>query len=278
MRKFLQKNGFAVLIVALLLTAAVSITTALMPVDPLTNLAGILATPFRAVATAVTSWAEGVWDYATEYEALKEENEALRLQVAQLEEENREATEALEENERLRALLELREKRSDFVFESATVTGRSVTSWSATLTISKGAAQGIEEGDCVITEAGYLVGVVGEAGTNWSTVVTVIDPDISMGALVFSTGEDGLLEGDLTLMLEGACRLSYLSTDSAIAVGDEVLTSGLGGVYPSGLMIGTVERVETTSSGVELYAVLRPSADLEALEEVFVIKEFDIVE
>ncbi|MCD8383856.1 MAG: rod shape-determining protein MreC, partial [Clostridiales bacterium] len=115
-------------------------------------------------------------------------------------------------------------------------------------------------------------------GLNWATVVTVIDPDTSMGALVFSTGEDGLLEGDLTLMLEGACRLSYLSTDSAIAVGDEVLTSGLGGVYPSGLVIGTVERVETTSSGVELYAVLRPAADLEALEEVFVIKEFDIVE
>ncbi len=123
-----------------------------------------------------------------------------------------------------------------------------------------------------------MVGVVGEAGLNWSTVVTIIDPDISMGALVFSTGEDGLLEGDLTLMLEGSCRLSYLSTDSAIAVGDEVLTSGLGGVYPSGLMIGTVERVELSSSGVELYAVLQPSADLEALEEVFVIKEFDIVE
>lgn len=278
MKDFFRKNGFMVIVAALLLTAAVSIASALLPMDPVTNLLGIVTTPFRAAATAVVSWGQGIWRYATEYEQLQEQVKELELQVAQMEEENREATQALEENERLRALLELREKRRDFVFESAMVTGRTTTSWSATLTISKGTMHGVEEGDCVITETGCLVGVIAEAGLNWSTVTTVIDPNISVGALLFRTGDDGILEGDLTLMTEGKCRLSYLSAQAELVAGDEVLTSGMGGKYPSGLVIGTVEQVCTTSSGVEQYAVLEPAADLDGLAEVFVIKEFEIVE
>lgn len=278
MKDFFRKNGLMVVIAALLLTAAVSIASALMPVNPVTNLLGVLATPFRAASTAVTSWVQGVWRYATEYDDLQNRVQELELQVAQMEEENREAVKAMEENERLRALLELREKRRDFVFESATVTGRTSTSWSSTLTISKGTAHGVEIGDCVITETGSLVGVVSEAGLNWSTVTTLLDPNISVGALIFRTGDDGILEGDLTLMTEGKCRLAYLSAQAQLVSGDEVLTSGMGGKYPSGLVIGAVEQVHTTPSGVEQYAVLQPAADLERLAEVFVIKDFDIVE
>ena len=278
MREFFRKNGIVVIIVALLLTAVVSIGSALLPVSPLANALGVLATPFRAVGTAVTSWGQGVYRYATEYGALQQRVAELELQVARMEQENRQANAALRENERLRQLLELREKRSDFVFESAAVTGRTVTSWSSTLTISKGTAHGVSEGDCVITEAGYLVGVVREAGLNWSTVATVLDPDISIGARAFPTGEDGILEGDLVLMPEGKCRLSYLSAQSELEPGAEVLTSGMGGIYPSGLAIGTVETVDYTPSGAERYAVLKPSAELNRLEEVFVIKDFEIVE
>ena len=278
MREFFRKNGIVVIIVALLLTAVVSIGSALLPVSPLANALGVLATPFRAVGTAVTSWGQGVYRYATEYGALQQRVAELELQVARMEQENRQANAALRENERLRQLLELREKRSDFVFESAAVTGRTVTSWSSTLTISKGTAHGVSEGDCVITEAGYLVGVGREAGLNWSTVATVLDPDISIGARAFPTGEDGILEGDLALMPEGKCRLSYLSAQSELEPGAEVLTSGMGGIYPSGLAIGTVETVDYTPSGAERYAVLKPSAELNRLEEVFVIKDFEIVE
>ena len=278
MREFFRKNGIIVVIAALLLTAAVSIGSALIPMDPLANALGVLATPFRAIDTAVTGWGQGVYRYATEYDALRQRVAELEGQVAQMEQENREANAALRENERLRQLLELREKRTDFVFESAAVTGRTVTSWSATLTISKGTAHGVSQGDCVITETGALVGVVREAGLNWSTVSTVLDPDISLGAQVFSTGEDGILEGDLTLMTEGKCRLSYLSVQSETEKGDQVLTSGMGGIYPSGLVIGTVERVDYLPSGAERYAVLAPAADLDRLEEVFVIKDFQIVE
>lgn len=278
MKDFFRKNGFGVVIGALLLTAVISIGSSIFHVNPIRDLLGILGTPFRAVSTAVYNWGHGVWSYATEYEALQAKVSELERQVAEMEQENREATRALEENERLRELLDLREKRRDFVFESATVTGRTTNSWTATLTVSKGTLHGVEEGDCVITETGALVGVIEQAGTNWATVTTIIDPDISMGALIFRNGEDGILEGDLTLMVEGWSRLSYLNADSELVSGDEVLTSGLGGVYPSGLVVGYVESLHSTPSGVEQYAVIEPAARLDELEEVFIIKEFDIVE
>lgn len=278
MKDFFRKNGLMVVIAALLLTAAVSIASALMPVDPVSNLLGVLATPFRAASTAVTSWVQGVWRYATEYDDLQDRVRALERQAAELEQERREAVQALEENERLRDLLDLREKRRDFVFESAAVTGRTANSWTSTLTISKGTVHGVELGDCVVTETGGLVGVVSEAGLNWSTVTTLLDPNISVGALIFRTGDDGILTGDLTLMTQGKCRLSYLSAQAQLVSGDEVLTSGMGGKYPSGLVVGAVEQVHATPSGVEQYAVLQPAADLERLEEVFVIKDFEIVE
>ncbi len=278
MKDFFRKNGLGLLIAALALTGLISIGSVVLPVNPLSNLLGVLATPFRAAATAVVSWGEGVYRYATEYEALRERVHELEVELAELEAANRAATGALEENERLRALLELRESRRDFVFESATVTGRTSTSWEASLTISKGTAHGVEEGDSVITETGALVGVIAEAGLNWSTVTTVTDPDLSVGALVFRTGDSGILEGDLSLMAEERCRLSYLSAEAALVSGDEVLTSGTGGLYPSGLVIGYVEGMYTDPSGLEQYAVLRPAAELSSLTQVFVIKSFEIVE
>ena len=79
-------------------------------------------------------------------------------------------------------------------------------------------------------------------------------------------------------MTQGACRLSYLSAQAELVSGDEVLTSGTGGLYPSGLVIGYIEGVYTDPSGLEQYAVLRPAADLDALAQVFVINDFEIIE
>ena len=84
-----------------------------------------------------------------------------------------------------------------------------------------------------------------------------------MGALVYRTGDNAILEGDLTLMVDGACKLSYLDSKSQLISGDEVLTSGKGGVYPSGLVVGYVSDVKTTPSGTERYAVVKPAIALD---------------
>lgn len=280
MKKFLRHNGIWVLIIALLLTAGISVGSVFVPnlTGPAAQALGVLGTPFRAVATFVTDKIQGAYDYAFSYRELQDRVRELEGQVAQMEEENRQAQTALEENDRLRELLDLRKAHRDFDFESATVTGRSATSWSSTLTISKGTSCGVQEDMCVVTENGELVGVVSEVGTNWATVTTLIDPNISLGASVVETEDASILTSDLDAMSRGLCRLSYLSSSAQLKEGDQVVTSGLGGVYPSGIDIGRVVEQGTTSSGMERYALVEPAVKLEDLKQVFVVTGFDVVE
>ena len=120
--------------------------------------------------------------------------------------------------------------------------------------------------------------MVSSVGYNWSTVLTIIDTDTELGARIFRTQEVAVAEGDLALMSEGKLKLTYLSADAQLLSGDIITTSGLGGFYPGGLVVGTVDTVRTGDDGLAQYAVLTPSARLDALTEVFVIKSFDIVD
>ena len=115
-------------------------------------------------------------------------------------------------------------------------------------------------------------------GLNWASVDTVLSPNIEMGGQVLRANTAGILEGELALMQEGVLKLSYLPLETTITAGDEVLTSGRGEIYPSGLVVGKVESIHTEPSGMNRYALVRPSVDLDRLIEVFVIKEFDIVD
>ena len=119
------------------------------------------------------------------------------------------------------------------------------------------------------------MGLVSEVGLNWCTVLTVVDTDTSLGAQVYRTKDLGLAVGDFSLMGENRLRLDYLPAGCQLLGGDLVLTSGLGGYYPAGLEIGTVEEVQLSDSGAASYAVLEPSADFDSLVEVFIIKSFE---
>lgn len=279
MREFLQKYGLRLLAVTTACAVLLSVLSYLSATSSiLENAAGVLTYPFRTAATAAAEWVEDKQQYYRDYSALEAENEELRVRVAELEEQARQASADREENALLRELLELREQRRDFVFESAAVIDRQSTNWSSELTLNRGTAHGVEKNDCVVTAEGYLVGVVSKVGYNWCTVLTVIDTDTELGARVFRTQEVALAEGDLALMGEGKLKLSYLSTDAQLLAGDVVTTSGLGGFYPGGLVIGAVESVQMDDDGLTHYAVLTPSAALDEESELFIIKEFDIVD
>lgn len=279
MKDFLRQNGILLLVAAVLLSVALSLGSAVFGgTDPVSNAVNAVATPFRTGVSAVLDWFGGVRDYVLHYDQLHEELDSLRARVAELEDEVRQNEEAAKENEKLRELLDLQQKRADFSFQSARVSERSTDNWSNTLTLSRGSDAGLEVGDCVITETGALVGVLREVGVNWSTVSTVINTTTQLGGIVNRTYSAGVLEGDFTLMGQGKLKLSYLSDSAQLVSGDEVLTSGKGGVYPSGLVVGTVDGVFTDPSGINRYAVVTPTAVLEDLTEVFIITDFDIVE
>ena len=279
MKDFLRQNGILLVIIALLLTILIGVGTAFMGgnADPLSNVVNTVTSPIRNGIAAAADWAEGVYNYVFRYGQIQEELASLRAQVAELEDQVREGQEAAKQNERLWELLDLQAKREDFVFESARVTGRT-SNWDSTLTLSKGSSDGVAVGNCVVTSTGLLVGVVSQVGLNWSTVSTIINTDIEMGGIVTRTYSAGVLEGDFALMGQGRLKLSYLPDSAQLVSGDEVLTSGKGDVYPSGLVVGRVEGVFTDPSGMTRYAVVVPDADLSSLVEVFVIKDFEIQE
>jgi rod shape-determining protein MreC len=278
MKQFFSKHGLWILFTAVILSVMLCVLSALSSSsDFLSNAAGVITYPFRAAGSAVTNWVGELGDHFQDVNALQEENAALRKRIAEMEEANRQATADSEENERLRTLLNLRQQRRDFSFESATVLERSASNWASTLTLSVGTDQSVAVNDCVVDANGYLVGVVTEAGLNWCTVTTILDPSSQLGAMVFRTNEVAVASGELSLLGDNHLRLNYITDGADLLNGDQVVTSGLGGYYPSGLVIGSVQEVKTDSSGLIQYAVLNPMAELSRLTEVFVITDFSIV-
>lgn len=276
MKKFFHENGIWVLIAALLLTAAVTMTSALVPnfTSPLSNVIGIVSSPFQGVTSAFTNWVEGLYNYAFRYDQMAARVEELEQEVSDVRAELRKAQDAQAENEALREALGLVKENTDLTLLDVTVTGGSSTSWESTMTLSKGSNAGIAVGDCVITGTGYLIGVVEQVGTNWSQIITIIDPNIKISSVVYRTGDTVMLESDLAMMEEGKCMLTYLGADVTFIPGDEVLTSGENGTYPSGLVVGHVDSVQTKPSGLEKYAEVTPAANLDDLGTIFVITDF----
>ena len=280
MKDFLRQNGILLLVIAFLLSVLIGVLSFVMggKADPLSNLVNTVTAPVRSGIATAADWVEGVYGYVFHYGEMEQELKDLRARVGELEEEVRQGEEASRENEQLRELLNLQARRRDFVFEGARVTARSTSNWESTLTLSKGSSSGIQAGDCVVTEMGVLVGVVSKTGLNWSTVSTIINTDTQMGGIVNRTYSAGVLEGDFSLMNQDRLKLNYLPEGAQLVSGDEVLTSGRGEVFPSGLVVGQVEGVFTDPSGQTRYAVVKPAVDLDALIKVFVIKDFEIVE
>ena len=279
-KTFLKKKGVRIgaLVLVVVLIAAVIMGSLGGRAGFLTNLDGALRTPFQQAAATTASWLESIYGYIYKYDQLAAENEELKNQLAAAQAEAREGREATEENERLRTPLEFKQRHTDFALESAKVVSYSASNWSSIMTISKGEDAGIEVGDSVMTESGALVGQVIEVGSNWATVRSVIDVDMSVGGYVSNSGATAMVVGDFTLMQEGCERLGYLTERESNFSGDTVLTSGKGGAFPAGLVVGMVEEVRTEAGGQQVYGVIRPACDLNALVQVFVIKDFEVVE
>lgn len=273
-----RNKGIKIIIAAVVIAVVALVISSVSGSNFLANAFGVITTPIRNGMNSISNWVSGRYEYAFRYDALVDENEALKQRIAELEEAARLGQDAMEENERLRDLLGLSQKHSDFVFESAQITARGSTNWASTLTLSKGSKHGIAAGTCVVDQYGNLVGIVDDVAYNWCSVITVLDPELEMGAAVARTNSAAILEGDFALMGQKKTKLSYLPENTRLLSGDEVLTSGMGGVYPAGLKVGTISEILTDASGMSRYAIITPSADLDGLRQVFIIKQFDIEE
>ncbi len=245
--------------------------------NPVSGALNIAAAPLQKGFSWLTgSLSHGV-AYFTDYDTLLAENERLNKELREAQLLLRDAQIALDENDRLRSLAGIKERNRSFEFEVAEVIARSVGDWQTTLTLDKGTMQDVQEGDMVITDDG-MVGYVAVSAPNYCEVTTIIDTEMQAGALITRTREVAIAEGDYTLMDDGSLRLSYLSQDADIVIGDTVETSGRGGMFPKGIMIGTVEQILPEEHGMSNYAVVHPFVDIKTVSHVFIIKSFEVTE
>ncbi len=280
MKEYLKKKGIKLGLIVLAVVLVVTLAGRALNGNAgfITNAVGAIQQPIQKAASSVADWLEGMYGYLYEYDQLKAENDALRAQLADAQAEARAGRDAVEENKRFRNLLGFLEQHSDFVTETAKITAWSASNWGSSFTISKGSKHGIEVGNCVITEYGAMVGQVTEVGDSWATVNTIIDVDTSIGSLIGDDGSAAMVIGDYTLMQQGQVKLSYLSEGAQMFLDDEVLTSGRGGEIPQGVNIGMVTRILSEAGGQSEYGVVTPAVDLSSLVQIYVIKDFEVIE
>lgn len=235
-----------------------------------------VSTPFRWAFTKVGEGLSGFSMYFRTLEELRDENEALRAELDEYKNLVYDAELIGEENEFLSSFLGIKEEHVDFLFEDATVVGRESTNYRTVYTLSKGTLHGIEVNMPVITDDG-LVGHITEVGSTWSKAVIITETASAVGAFVERSGVLGVVEGTYELRADGICRMVYIEPDADIRVGDKVVTSGIGEVYPRGMLIGKVTKISMDDNTRTLTAIVEPSADLDSISKLMIITEYRIV-
>ena len=275
MKYFFSTTVKVVLVLALLLTVGLAVIGNLTGTTPLQNLVQGVLTPLRSGASALTSQAERYYNYVFRYEALEAENAALKEQIAEMEEAARIADSVSRENDRLRELLEMDPVSEGYTLVDAYIISWNTADWSSSFTINRGTASGIEVGMCAITANNEVVGLVTEAGPNYAVVKTVLDSSLEVSATIASSGYSGMVKGGYADEHAGMLMMEYLSTSAALRNNDQVVTSG-STVYPRNLILGYIVDAGFDSTGIAKYAILEPAADIDSLEQVFILTEFSM--
>ena len=213
-------------------------------------------------------------DYFTEFDRISKENEELRKQNEELKKLQADLEVLKEENAWLRDFLDIKNQNTVFDFTDAVIIGKNSGSSHRTFTLNKGSLHGITVGMVVISGEG-LVGRINEVGLTTCEVICITDISSSIGALVERSAMIGIVDG----YYEENCRFHYTTgfeDSSDIVVGDTVISSGKGSVYPYGLKIGTVIEVQLDDASRSVIATIQPSVDFDNLSRVMIIKSYTV--
>lgn len=273
----LIKNRFFLitLAVAMLLSIVPGVLCAMGQGSYIRSALVTVSMPFRWTFTKVGEGLAGFSMYFRTLEDLQQENAELRAELEGYKNLVYDAELIGEENDFLNSFLGIKEEHVDLLFEDATVIGRESTNYRTVYTLSKGTLHGIEVNMPIITEEG-LVGHITEVGATWSKAVLLTETASAVGGYIERSGVLGVVEGTYELRTEGVCRMVYIEPDSDIRVGDKVISSGVGGVYPRGLTIGKVTEIRVDEASRTLTATVEPAADLDSVSKLMIITEYSI--
>lgn len=274
MKDVFHSSGFKILITVIFVMFGLMLYTAAVGDSFIANIIGTLSTPMGKISAAVTANAADTASPVTQSkEDLLAENSRLKKQVDTLNKKLVNYYTYQQENAQLRKFLELKNENQDFKPVPATVIGRDPNDLFGGFTIDQGSQSDISLYDPVITESG-VVGWISSVNDNYSRITTILSPDTKISAIDKVNRDTGVISCDIKSADSGSVKLNYLSADTTVKAGDIIVTSGLGGVYPANLPIGTVKDVKNNTYDVSLYADVTPTVDVKTVRDVMVITSF----
>ncbi len=271
MRRLLENKPLLIALIAVLLLLLLSaLTSGGRTLTFVESTVGTVLQPVQSFASRASDSIISFMENLLNTTDADIENQKLKVYVSQLEQSLSEMDSLRAENERLKQLLSFADSAPELTYVTGSVIGRSQGIWFDTFTINLGRSQGVGKNMPVVNANG-LVGHVTDVGATWSKVVAIIDSSVSVSVMVERTRDSGMVRG----MLEAGndadrLELYYLPSDSDLIPGDKIVTSGIGGIYPKGILVGEVLSVSRSGeSGSN--ALIQPSADFRHLEELMVV-------
>ncbi|MCH5314718.1 MAG: rod shape-determining protein MreC [Eubacterium sp.] len=239
---------------------------------------GIIGTVFTPVHWAATKLADGIEKITDSAKGNKEYNEKikeLQMQIGDLQSQLTDYNNLKTQNELYREALELKDENEEFEYLEASVIGRDSANPYCSFTISKGALNGVKDGDAVLYGK-YLVGKVEKTYPTYSVVCTIIDPSFSgVSAYDITSKEISFVTGDAELAKEGLCKFENLDSATKISYGSIIATAGVTSTMPKGIVIGTVKEINDEETNISTYGVLEPGTDISDIDSCFVLTGFD---
>ena len=230
---------------------------------------GMLVIPIQNGLTYLKNWMSGNNSFFTNVDTLQEENQKLKQQNRELEKQLRELEIIKSENTTLKEYVNLKDKYTDYESVPAYIINKDISNYSDIMIINVGTKDGVQVNMPVISEQG-LVGHVISVTETTAKVQTIIDTASTISCVI-STSRDMMIARG-TLQDNSTLKVTYIPTEASVLEGDKIETSGLGGIYPKGIYIGTIKKVENTQNIADRYAIIQTAVDFSKLETVLVIK------
>ena len=238
------------------------------------ELLSVVLTPLQKVTSALSGGAASVWEKYTSIDDVMDRNEQLEAENAELRQQMVDYDRIKSENDAYKALARIQDTNSEATYVSAFVIGRDPLDEFGGFTLDQGSTDGVAVNDAIISDRGYLLGVVVEVDATSCKVMTILHPSFNAAGVISRTRENGIITGSADYAADGQCVLTNLDRATEARKGDQVITTGLGGVFPANLLVGTVQEVVPEQSGKSSSAVILPGADPRTVKHVFIITEY----
>ena len=238
------------------------------------ELLSVVLTPLQKVTSALSGGAASVWEKYTSIDDVMDRNEQLEAENAELRQQMVDYDRIKAENDAYKALARIQDTNSEASYVSAFVIGRDPLDEFGGFTLDQGSTDGVAVNDAIISDRGYLLGVVVEVDATSCKVMTILHPSFNAAGVISRTRENGIITGSADYAADGQCVLTNLDRTTEARKGDQVITTGLGGVFPADLLVGVVQELVPEVSGKSTIAVIKPGTDPRTVRHAFIVTSF----